>query len=95
MGCLFVIISLITPRVVLFCMWVFTDYLALAYGSWFWPTLGFFFLPWTTLAYVLMWDPNGISLLGLILVALGFVVDVGSYAGGAYTNRDRMASIYR
>ena len=28
MGCLFVLVSLVTPRIVLFCMWIFTDYLA-------------------------------------------------------------------
>jgi hypothetical protein len=51
MGCLFAILALITPRFVVFVMWIFTDYLATAYGSWFWPTLGFFIAPTTTLAY--------------------------------------------
>jgi hypothetical protein len=67
----------------------------LVFSTWLLPLLGIIFLPWTTLAFVLMWDPNGLSLLGVILVALGFVVDVGSYAGGAYTNKDRVQSIYR
>jgi hypothetical protein len=67
----------------------------LAFSTWLIPLLGILFLPWTTLAFVLMWAPDGLSLFGVILVALGFIVDVGSYAGGAYTNRGRMASIYR
>lgn len=67
----------------------------LVFSTWLIPLLGIIFLPWTTLAFVLMWDPNGLSLLGVILVALGFVVDIGSYAGGAYTNKDRVQSIYR
>jgi len=67
----------------------------LVFSTWLLPLLGIIFLPWTTLAFVLMWDPSGLSLLGVILVALGFVVDIGSYAGGAYTNRGRMESIYR
>jgi hypothetical protein len=39
MGCLFVLFSLITPRFVLVILWLFTDYLATAFGSWFWPTV--------------------------------------------------------
>ncbi len=51
MGCLFAVFALITPRFVVFVLWLFTHYLATAYGSWFWPTLGFFVAPTTTLAY--------------------------------------------
>lgn len=53
MGCLLAILGLVTPRFVLFVLWAFTDYLSWAYGSWFWPALGFFLLPTTTLGYAI------------------------------------------
>ncbi len=51
MGCLMVLFTLVTPRFIMFLLWVFTDYLSHAFGSYFWPLLGFFFLPTTTMAY--------------------------------------------
>ena len=54
--------------------------------------IGFLFLPYTTLAFVLMdnlIDPiNGF---GWFVVALGFLADVASY-GGAAQNRRRVAA---
>jgi hypothetical protein len=91
MGCLFVIFSLVTPRLVLFIMWIFTDYLSRAYGSWFWPTLGFFFLPTTTLAYAVAKDAlstasGGITAAGVLVIVIGVVIDLG-LLGGARRGR--------
>ena len=47
--------------------------------------LGFLLLPWTTLAYVVFYDVGaGREVRGFewFLVALAFLFDVGSYAGG-------------
>ena len=93
MGCLFVIFSLITPRLVLFILWIFTDYLSLAYRSWFWPTLGFFVLPTTTLAYAvakneLSTASGGITAAGVLVIVLGVVIDLG-LLGGARKGRGR------
>ncbi len=48
------------------------------------PLLGFFLLPWTTLAYALMWSSgvNEVSGFEWFFVILGFVADLASYAGG-------------
>ena len=91
MGCLFVLVSLVTPRIVLFCMWIFTDYLARAYGSWFWPTLGFFFLPTTTIAYAVAQNElstatGAITAAGVVVIGLGLVIDLG-LIGGARKGR--------
>ena len=51
MGCLLGLLGLITPRVVLVLLWVFTNYLSRAFHTFVWPFLGFIFLPTTTLAY--------------------------------------------
>jgi hypothetical protein len=96
MCCAAAALLMLGPRAAGILWWLFDPTRwNLVFSTWLIPLLGIIFLPWTTLAFVLMWDPNGLSLLGVILVALGFVVDIGSYAGGAYTNKDRVQSIYR
>ena len=55
------------------------------------PFLGFFLLPWTTLAYAVMWSSgsNGVSGFEWFIVILAFVIDLGSYAGGSRERRAR------
>ena len=90
MGCLLAIFGLITPRFVLFILWVFTDYLSRAFGSWFWPTLGFFFLPTTTLGYSVAQNAfHGVRGWGLFFVILGVLLDLGFLGGGARGRRRR------
>jgi len=44
------------------------------------PLLGFFLLPWTTLAYAAMWSSsNRVSGFEWFIVILAFVIDLGSY----------------
>ena len=59
-----------------------------AFSSILWPIAGLLFLPWTTLAYVLM-SPDGVSGLQWAVVVLGFLIDIGSIGGGGYSNRNR------
>jgi hypothetical protein len=81
MCCLALIAGLIGPRVALFIWWVFGDKVDAAFDSWVWPLLGLIFLPWTTLAYVLMWSPvGGVEGWEWIIVALGVVLDIASYS---------------
>ncbi len=47
------------------------------------PFLGFFLLPWTTLAYAVMWSSSdGVVGFEWFIVALAFLFDLGSYAQG-------------
>jgi hypothetical protein len=55
-----------------------------AFDSFIWPLLGFIFVPWTTLMYVLIVGFDWIWL------ALAVLADIGMYAGGGYGNRDRI-----
>ena len=92
MGCLFAILALITPRFVVFVLWIFTNYLATAYGSWFWPTLGFFVAPTTTLAYAvarndLSTASGSITAAGTLVIVVGVLIDVGLIGGGARGRR--------
>jgi hypothetical protein len=64
-------------------MWLFTDLLNRAFESALVPVLGFFLLPWTTLAYVAMWSSsNGVRGFEWFIVILAFLIDLGSYARG-------------
>lgn len=87
MGCLLVLFAFISPRLALFVMFLFTDLLSRAFDSWVIPFLGFFLLPWTTLAYAAMWSIGTDKVSGFewFIVILAFVVDLGSYA-----SRDKM-----
>ena len=81
MCCLALIAGLIGPRIALFIWWVFGDKVDKAFDGWVWPLLGLIFLPWTTLAYVLMWSPvGGVEGWEWLVVALGVALDIGSYS---------------
>ena len=52
------------------------------------PLLGFFLLPWTTLAYAAMWaSSDGVTGFEWFIVVLGFLIDVGAFAGGGRRRR--------
>lgn len=85
MGCFLALLALISPRLVLFVLWIFSDVLSRAFNSWIIPLLGFFLLPWTTLAYAAFWDwGSGHHVVGFewFFVVLAFFIDLSSYAGG-------------
>ncbi len=85
MGCLLVLLAFISPRLVLFLMWLFGDLLGRAYDSNWVPFLGFFLLPWTTLAYALFWDWGpGSHVTGIewFFIVLAFLVDIGVVGQG-------------
>ena len=89
MGCLVVLFALISPRLALFVLFLFTDLLSRAFDSWFVPFLGFFLLPWTTLAYAAMWaSSNTVTGFEWFIVVLAFLIDLSAYAGG---RRERYA----
>ncbi len=90
MGCLLALLALLTPRFVIIILWIFTNYMSRAFGSWFWPTLGFFFLPTTTLGYAVAQNAfGGVKGWGLVFVIVGVVLDFGLYGGGARGRRRR------
>ena len=78
------ILGLITPRLIMVVLWLFTDYLSRAFdGSWLLPLLGFFLLPTTTLTYSIAQNSmDGVRGLGLVLVIFGVIVDLGIFGSG-------------
>ena len=82
--CILVLLALVGPRLVLVLLWLFTNYLGRAFETFLWPLLGFVFLPWTTIAYAIAQNElGGLSGLGLIVVVLGLLADIGVLGGGA------------
>jgi hypothetical protein len=68
-------------------VWLFSDILGRAFDSTLVPLLGFVLLPWTTLAYAVMWAASSNQVQGFewFLVVLAFLADLSSYGGGVRT----------
>jgi hypothetical protein len=81
---LLALIAIFSPRFALLLLWLFTNYVDRAFAGWILPLLGLLFAPWTTLFYVLVdVAPGPIHVAGWILVGLGVVMDLSSYAQAA------------
>jgi hypothetical protein len=86
--CVLILLAFFTPRIVLFVLWLFTNYLSRAYDGFVLPLLGFLFLPATTLAYAIAQNElGGLNGLGIIVVLIGLAVDIGLLGGGASRRR--------
>ncbi len=91
MCCFVTLFLLIGPRVALIFMWLFSDLVTRAFPNFLFPLLGTIFLPFTTIFYVLAYQPVwGIDGFGWFFVILGFIIDISSYGGGWWGNRDRI-----
>lgn len=89
MGCLVALFALISPRLALFFIWIFSDLLGRAFDEWWIPLLGFFLLPWTTLAYAVMWSAGTNQVEGFewFIVGLAFLFDLTSYSQSGRISR--------
>jgi hypothetical protein len=102
MCCLVTTLLLLGPRLAILVWWFMDSArFTLAFQTWpspfhltfppggFWPLLGTIFVPWTTLAYLIVF-PGGVVGLDWVWLGLGLLVDLGSHFGGGYRNRDRI-----
>lgn len=95
MGCLFAIFAGMFPRLGILLIWLARPVIFSAAfgGSWLWALLGIFFLPFTTLMYVLIWAPSGnISGFDWLWLFLAVLIDLGAIGGSGYANKDRLGS---
>ena len=53
--------AILGPRLAVAVWWLFGDKVEVAFDSWIWPLLGLVFLPWTTLAFLIAWEPGGLN----------------------------------
>jgi hypothetical protein len=88
MGCFVLLFALISPRLALIATWLFSGVLERAYDAWLVPVIGFFLLPWTTLAWAWMYN-SGRTVEGLewFLVGLAVIADLSSLGGSTRGRR--------
>jgi hypothetical protein len=91
MGCIVAIFALMTPRIAIVLVVIFSDFIGRAYESWIWPLLGFFFLPLTTLAYAaaVNWNDGSVSGGYFFMVLLAALFDLGALGNGRMAQRRR------
>ncbi len=90
MPCLLALFAFFFPRVVIALIVIFSDYIGQAYQTTLWPLLGFFFAPFTTLAYAWAINSQGsVSGFPLLVVILAVMLDLGLIGGGAKAKKWR------
>jgi hypothetical protein len=88
MPCLVGCLALLTPRVALVLVAIFSHFLGRAYHSLLWPVLGFFFMPLTTLAYAAAINWNGQVTGGyFVMVLVAALIDLGFFGGAGWHRR--------
>lgn len=92
MCCGLVVLALLGPRAAVLFWWLIRPgYFSVIFTTILWPLLGFLFLPWFTLMYLIV-APGGLNGFDMIWLALGLLLDISSYAGSAYSNKNRTDS---
>ncbi len=94
MCCLAAVLLILGPRFGLFLWWL-ADPVRwnAAFDTVVWPLLGFLFVPWTTLMFLVVF-PGGLDTLDWVGLGIAFLADIFSYGGGGYSSRDRMTGYH-
>jgi hypothetical protein len=86
---LFAIFVLLGPRALIFFWWLLEPARwAATFETAIIPMMGFLFLPWTTIMWVLVF-PGGVDGLDWLWLGIGLAVDIASYTGSTWSNRDK------
>ncbi|HMN26799.1 MAG TPA: hypothetical protein PKE45_01500 [Caldilineaceae bacterium] len=90
MCCFYTVLIFLGPRAAIIVWWLVDPVRwQTTFNTFFWPLLGFLFLPWSTLMYVLV-APMGVNGWDFLWLGLAVVADISMYLGGGYGNRDRV-----
>ena len=88
LGCMMGLAIALAPRLVLILAWLFgSRWDAVWGGSFLWPLLGIIFLPYTTVMYLLVWSPTGISGFDWMWIGFGVLLDIVKW-GQVAQNRE-------
>ena len=90
MPCLFPLVALLFPRVLIAILWFFTEWFSGVFNSLLWPILGFIFMPVTMLWYSYVVNNSGSqwSTMNIVIMVVAVLIDMGSWGGG-YKSRNR------
>jgi hypothetical protein len=89
MCCFFTALLFVGPRLAALVWWIINPiYVNAAFDHWIWGLLAWIFLPWTLLAYLIVY-PGGLVGFDWIILGLGIFADIASYTGG-YRERARV-----
>ncbi len=83
MPCLLALLALFVPRVVIVLIWLFSNWLHVAFDSLLWPVLGFILLPTTLLWYsVVVNIYNGEwTLVPVVGIVIALLIDLSPATG--------------
>ena len=81
MSCILVLVAVCIPRMFLFFVFLLTDWLSYAYEAIVWPVLGFLFMPYLTLAYMVTILQSGqIQGWWIALIVVAAFFDIASWS---------------
>jgi len=78
MPCLLVLLALVMPRLVVFLLWLFTNWFRGIFDTALWPILGFIFLPTTLLWYTAVqhWFHGQWTLWPVVGIVIALLIDL-------------------
>lgn len=90
MPCLFALIALAAPRIVILALWFFSNWFSGLFATILWPLLGFIFLPTTLLWYTAVqhWWGGQWSLWPIVGLVVALMIDVSPAGGRRRRARD-------
>jgi hypothetical protein len=85
MGCLLAVFAGMFPRFALIIFWIARpERMDATFTTFLWPLLGIIFLPFTTLIYVLLWEPRtGVTGSDWLWIALAVLLDLAHWSASA------------
>lgn len=90
MCCMFTSLILIGPRFAILIWWLISPvYVGAAFDSWLLTLLAWLFIPWTTITYLAIYT-GGIVGFDWVILGLGVLADIASYAGGFWYNKEEI-----
>lgn len=91
MCCMLTTLVLFGPRLAILVWWIINPiYVDKAFNErWVLTILAWLFIPWTVLMYLVIY-PGGIVGFDWVILILGILADIASYAGGFWGNREQI-----